>query len=324
MAQKETVLVTGATGYLGAWTAKVACESGLYRVRGTTRSLTSSRAKQLKKLHPDIELFEVDLLKDDGWAEAFKGVNHVLHTASPFNADPNFDYVTPAVEGTKRVLKFAKIAKVKSVIVTSSQFSVILGNDLNGKTVDAKMWSNTGVLPEKSYALSKPLAEKVAWDWKKDNPSIKLHTVCPGLIVGPTVLGTSGGTLDYWQFMSSKEKLGDALFFWVDVRDVAEMHVNLISSPDDKLRLMCTQVLPVIEPFIAVAKEFGPQGYKFPTQTTQEKEGMPYDAWMGAKFTMDNKEAKKYTNKKDFRSINQSCIEMHGDFIKNGCVQKST
>ena len=60
--------------------------------------------------------------------EAMDGCDYVLHIASPFEiAQPKDEdeMIKPAVEGALRALKFAKAAKIKKVVVTSS--TVVMG-----------------------------------------------------------------------------------------------------------------------------------------------------------------------------------------------------
>lgn len=67
-----------------------------------------------------------DLEKEGGFDDAVKGVDAVLHTASPFHGNVTTgiyeDLINPAVNGTKNVLKSIKAHgdKVKRVVITSS------------------------------------------------------------------------------------------------------------------------------------------------------------------------------------------------------------
>src|SRR4051812_32753607 len=101
------VLVTGATGFVAGHCIADLLEHG-YPVRGTVRSLADpARVAHLRALGGDLELVTADLTHDRGWAEAMRGVDTVLHVASPFPATPPRDedeIVRPAVDGTLRVL----------------------------------------------------------------------------------------------------------------------------------------------------------------------------------------------------------------------------
>mgnify|MGYP003299065533 FL=1 len=88
----ETVLVTGASGFIATHCILKLASEG-YKIRGTVRDL--SRVAALEKIlstglnkyyqtsHLDISWFQADLNIDDGWTEAAKGCDYVLHVASP-------------------------------------------------------------------------------------------------------------------------------------------------------------------------------------------------------------------------------------------------
>lgn len=76
----------------------------------------------------NVGFFVADLNSDEGWAEACKDCDYVLHVASPFPPatpkDPN-ELIVPARDGTLRALKAAKAARtVKRVVVTSSTAAI--------------------------------------------------------------------------------------------------------------------------------------------------------------------------------------------------------
>lgn len=130
-AANSTVLVTGANGYIGAWTVKTALEHG-FAVRAVVRS--EAKADWLKKIfasylnNAKVEFVYVsDLTAEGAFDEAVKGVDAVLHLASPLpssSPDPQgmpvlilpilptqlmsyIDTIRPAVNGTLGVLKSA-------------------------------------------------------------------------------------------------------------------------------------------------------------------------------------------------------------------------
>jgi nucleoside-diphosphate-sugar epimerase len=138
--EKPLVLVTGISGFIGSWVAYCALKQG-YRVRGTVRSVKNeSKVKHLRDLCPGsdhkVELVEADLTSDEGWEEAVKGCQYILHVASPFVIDEPKDkmvLITPAVEGTLRVLRAAAKTSPRParVVVTSSTASIAYGRDVN-------------------------------------------------------------------------------------------------------------------------------------------------------------------------------------------------
>ena len=108
----ETVLVTGATGFIAMEICHQLLMEGNYKVRGTVRSLSNTqRVQPLQKLATkySLELVEADLTSPKGWDNAVDEVDYVVHTASPFyfvsgNKDADEKLVHPAVQGVLNVL----------------------------------------------------------------------------------------------------------------------------------------------------------------------------------------------------------------------------
>ncbi|MBB5437700.1 nucleoside-diphosphate-sugar epimerase [Pedobacter sp. AK017] len=134
---KETVLVTGGTGFVGFHTISQLLLQG-YTVKTTIRSLARKESvinaleeagiTDFRKL----SFFEADLIADAGWDEALKNCDYVLHVASPFplvEPEDENELIIPARDGSLRVLKFAKEAGVKRVVLTSSFAAIGYGKN---------------------------------------------------------------------------------------------------------------------------------------------------------------------------------------------------
>ncbi|KZO93873.1 NAD(P)-binding protein [Calocera viscosa TUFC12733] len=244
------VLVTGANGYIAVWIVRILLEQG-YAVRGTVRS--ASKGAYLKKLfEKEGEKFEYvvveDITKDGAFDEAVKGVQAVLHTASPvvFDVKHPDELIIPALHGTLSVLnsveKFG--TEVKRVVVTSSCAAILEPHE-EGYIFSEKDWNEFSIketaekqekaLPIHQYRTSKTLAERSAWEFIKDK-SLKwdLVTILPPFVFGPLLQETA--TKESLNFSSDliyqgvvNPKTGDDLYAyagnWVDVRDVALSHV---------------------------------------------------------------------------------------------------
>ena len=239
---KELVLVTGGSGFLGVHCI-ARLLSGGYRVRATVRS-HDREADVLAQLDRagvvpgrSLTFALADLMEDDGWPSAMVGVDYVLHTASPFPAvmpeDEN-DLIVPAKEGTLRVLRAARKAGVKRVVMTSSFAAVGYGGHFIDRPYTEDDWTHLtdDVSP---YVKSKTLAERAAWEFiEREGKGLELAVVNPVVILGPvlgTRLSTSVGVVR--QFMATKSagvpKTHSAV---VDVRDVAELHILAMTSPE--------------------------------------------------------------------------------------------
>nr|XP_017245715.1 PREDICTED: cinnamoyl-CoA reductase 1-like [Daucus carota subsp. sativus] len=88
MAQKGTVCVTGAGGYIGSWVVKTLLSRD-YVVHGTVRDPGSAKYSHLTKLEKaseNLKLVKADLLDTDSLLVAIKGCDGVFHVASPVPA----------------------------------------------------------------------------------------------------------------------------------------------------------------------------------------------------------------------------------------------
>jgi dihydroflavonol-4-reductase len=245
-----TVLITGASGYIGKHTTLQLLNQG-YKVRASVRSLSkSAEVKNAVKPHlldsSDLDsrltFVELDLEKDSGWDAALKGIDVLVHTASPFPiASPKDEneLIRPAVDGTLRALKAAKSAGVNRVILTSSN-AAVYGCDLPaGKSeYDETMWTDVNhPIGRVAYTKSKTLAEKAAWDFVKTQaPQIELTTINPVLVLGAPLDNNFGSSISVVErIMKGKDPmLPDLRFSIVDVRDVAQMHVQAIKNDATK------------------------------------------------------------------------------------------
>lgn len=245
-----TVLITGASGYIGKHITLQLLNQG-YKVRASVRSLSkSSEVKNAVKPHlldsseldSRLTFVELDLEKDSGWDAALKGIDVLMHTASPFPiASPKDEneLIRPAVDGTLRALKAAKNAGVNRVILTSSN-AAVYGCDLpTGKSeYDETMWTDVNhPIGRVAYTKSKTLAEKAAWDFVKTQaPQIELTTINPVLVLGAPLDNNFGSSISVVErIMKGKDPmLPDLRFSIVDVRDVAQMHVQAIKNDATK------------------------------------------------------------------------------------------
>ena len=231
----EKVMVTGVTGYIGQHCGAELLRQG-YEVVGTIRSMEKAEAVRegIAKVAPidNLTFVEADLTSDEGWSEAMAGCKYVLHVASPFIiADPEDEneMISPAVDGTLRVLSAAKAVGVERTVVTSSLIAIIAGKLSGHYGTDS--WSD----PNEeigTYAKSKTLAEQAAWEFAEAN-DIDLVVINPGGVMGPTLTGkVEGESLTMISdIISGKYPLvPDICIGFIDVRDVAKLHVSAMTA----------------------------------------------------------------------------------------------
>lgn len=276
----EQVLVTGGSGFLGAHCVLTLLRHG-YRVRTTIR--TPGRATEVRDMlrhggagaTEALSFATADLTADTGWAEAVSGCDYVLHVASPFPAAlPRHedDLIIPAREGTLRVLRAARDAEVRRVVLTSSFAAIGHGHASYGKTFTEKDWTNLdgpGVSP---YAKSKTLAERAAWAFAdRETGSPEIAVVNPGGLLGP-VLGPNLSTsliLIQRLLNRSMPALPRLSFNLVDVRDVADLHLRAMVDPAARgERFLAVTGTPMRAAEVAhvLRDRLGPAGARAPTR----------------------------------------------------------
>ena len=228
-------MVTGVTGYIGQHCGAELLRQG-YEVVGTIRSMEKAEAVRegIAKVAPveNLTFVEADLISDEGWDEAMSDCKFVLHVASPFIiADPEDEneMISPAVDGTLRVLSAAKAVGVERIVVTSSLIAIIAGKLSGHYGTDS--WSD----PNEeigTYAKSKTLAEQAAWEFAKAN-DIDLVVINPGGVMGPTLTGRVEGeslTMISDIITGKYPLVPDICVGFIDVRDVAKLHVAAMTA----------------------------------------------------------------------------------------------
>jgi len=231
----ERVLVTGISGYIGQHCGAELLNQG-FEVVGTVRSLAKANATKsaIAAVAPveKLTFAEADLLSDEAWDEAMEGCTFVMHVASPFVlAEPKEEneLITPAVEGTRRVIEAAQRAGVRRLVLTSSIAAMIYGKPSGRYGPDA--WSDPSANIG-AYAKSKTLAERAAWEAIAGG-EMELTVVNPGAVFGPSL----GAQIDGQSVALITDMIGgkmpmipDVAMGMVDVRDVARLHVAAMTT----------------------------------------------------------------------------------------------
>lgn len=240
---KKTVLVTGGTGFVGIHTVLQLLQQG-YKVKTTLRSILKKDII-LKALEEggitdfsNLSFIEADLTGNHNWDEAVKNCDYVLHVASPFPAhDPKDEneLIIPARDGALRVLKAARDAGVKRVVLTSSFAAVGYSIDATGHIFTEEDWTDiTAPLP--AYIKSKTVAEKSAWEFiEKEGNGLELTVINPVGIFGPVIGGITSASLDIavsGVLNGTMDHTPPFTMGVVDVRDVADIHIKAMLYPE--------------------------------------------------------------------------------------------
>jgi nucleoside-diphosphate-sugar epimerase len=161
----ETILVTGAGGFVGGTLVEALHFAGDYRVHaGIARWSSAPRIARLP-----VTLTQCDVLKPDELAEAFARVDYVIHCAAG-------EDLRIIVDGTRNVLRAAARAGVKRVVHISS---VAVYGEATG-AIDEETEPPPGTLS--AYGAAKATAEALCKDAGRD---LDVVIIRPSLIYGP-------------------------------------------------------------------------------------------------------------------------------------------
>ncbi|KQO60053.1 NAD-dependent epimerase/dehydratase family protein [Curtobacterium sp. Leaf261] len=239
----EHVLVTGGSGFIAGHVILQLLDQG-HTVRTTIRSLEKESAVRtvLERAGMTrgaaLTFVAADLLHDDGWGDAAAGVSVVVHVASPVMPGAVADeqsVIGPALDGTLRVLRAARDAGVRRVVLTSAFHAVGFGHGRPDRVFTEADWSPLDGPGVDAYGRSKILAERAAWDFvAAEGGSMELITLTPVAVVGPVMgNGVSGANHIVQNILTGTMRAyPDLAIPVVDVRDVAAAHVAAVTVPE--------------------------------------------------------------------------------------------
>lgn len=216
----NTVLVTGATGFLGKrLTMRLAYEGN--RVHALYRSEEKIRGWE----HENIRFFKGTLNDPDGIDRAMKGCRQVYHMAafaSVWARDPRFFY-EENVQGTVNVLEAARKLGVEKLVFTST--AGVLGPSGGGLNTEEKPLP---VVHLTHYDRSKAMAELKVQEYVSGGLNAVITN--PTRIFGPGILSKSNAlTMMIERYLRGKWRLipgdGSGIGNYVYVDDVVEGHL---------------------------------------------------------------------------------------------------
>ncbi|KAB5585330.1 hypothetical protein GE09DRAFT_22480 [Coniochaeta sp. 2T2.1] len=257
---EQTILVTGANGFIGGHVLQQALAKG-YNVVAAVR--TAKSASKFRPIFSSQEssgqltwAYVPDITVVPDYASAFsaaeKPITGILHLASPFSLsveDNKRDLLEPAVHGSLAILQAANkyaTPALKRVVITSSfasNLDTTKGSRPGYTYTDADWnpqgWETADMDSSSAYCASKALAEKAAWDFiEEEKPGFDLVSINPPWVFGPHVDGVED-LAKLNQSSAALSQLLDAKAIppvdfggFVDARDIAAAHILALEKPE--------------------------------------------------------------------------------------------
>ncbi len=217
---KTSVLVTGATGFLGEHLCRVLVEQG-HIVRGLART----RSAVLESL--GVEHVRGDVLAGDELDRALDGVSAVFHLAGAVSRDPDDGQrmMRLHVDGTRRVLDRMAAAGVRRMVLAST--SGTIGVSRREEILDESAPYAEEIVAGWPYYASKIYQERLAFE-HGDRLGIEVVAVNPSLLLGPGDRRLSS-TGDVRKFIKRQiPTIPDGGINFVDARDAATATANAL------------------------------------------------------------------------------------------------
>ena len=248
----EHILVSGATGHIGFRVLVEALLAG-YQVRVQTRNESGiAKIKAAPSIQPYLNKLDFVLVPDievpGAWDEAVKGVEYVIHVASPIAhqkipiQDDEWDsrVINPAVRGTLSLLESAVTtgSSIRRVVITSSVVAIVSWTELfaqsgtvfNEQSRTPRPTGPYGSLFE-AYSASKVAAFLDAESFvAHQKPNFDVVHVAPVFTIGKNELVTdaedilAGTNSSAFGHVLGKD-VGPTPSTSVHVNDIAKVHV---------------------------------------------------------------------------------------------------
>ena len=211
------LLVTGATGYLGAELVALAHERG-HAVRAVVRDPSRAGVLPVSDDLGVVERVAADLADADSLVRAMDGCDGVLHAAAAVGA-PGPEAQELNVGGTARVLDAARRAGVRRVVHTSTSAAVLDADGLVAEDADP------GTVLTDTYSTTKAEAERVVLD-AAGAGDLEAVVATVVNVYGPSPRGPrSYNILLAAAARGEVREIVDTPVGWVLARDVAEGHL---------------------------------------------------------------------------------------------------
>lgn len=219
----KKVLLTGATGFVGAYLAHYLLQKG-YAIRAIRRP--NSPMQLVENIQHQLEWVEGDLLDPTFLEEVVQGVDQVYHAAAlvSFNPRDQAKLLRVNGQGTAFLVNAALLHGVEKLLHVSS--IAALGRKKNqGKIDEQAQWENNSI--NSNYAISKFKAECEVWRGIEEG--LNAVIINPSMIMGAG-FWNSGTSKMFMQVDKKLRVYPQGTTGFVDVRDVATAAIQLMES----------------------------------------------------------------------------------------------
>lgn len=172
-AQRKSLLITGAGGFIGSHLTEAAVEAG-YRVRAFVRynSRGSWGYLEHSPYKSDIEVTVGDIRDYDSVQAAVQGCDSIFHLAAligiPYSYTSPLAYIRTNVEGTYNVLEAARRHRANNVLITST-------SETYGSAQYVPIDESHPSVGQSPYAATKIAADQLALSyWRSFETPVKL------------------------------------------------------------------------------------------------------------------------------------------------------
>jgi 2-alkyl-3-oxoalkanoate reductase len=174
----RTVLVTGASGFLGSRTVSILSEKGCH-VHALVRK--TSRTDHLRL--PKVTIFHGDVVEAESMISSFEGAEYVIHTAADTGGSEEGGQLS-TIQGTKNILSLCEQYMVKKLVYISTCNVYGVADFGNGQVVTEE--SSLERFPGKRgyYTHAKLRAEQLVTR-VMEKGTVPIVCLRPGTIYGP-------------------------------------------------------------------------------------------------------------------------------------------
>ncbi|KAJ3773957.1 hypothetical protein FB446DRAFT_771459 [Lentinula raphanica] len=239
--------VTGASGFLGSQIVKKLLDAG-YTVKGVARGEKVSQLAKVFESYDKFTVVDVPDLASADLSTVLKDVEVLIHVAAilPSFRGPMEVVEKFATEGTEKMMDAARLAGVKSIIVTGSQVTYNIEGPFGPRDWRAINFEDARKTTEAQhfvvYIAQKIICEQTVMNWAEKHRDVRVVIIDPTYIWGPFVPNykyivnspkqyPAESTNYFVHFLLRPENEVFACYHgWVDVRNIADAHVNAVHN----------------------------------------------------------------------------------------------